>query len=61
MTRAGAVLTWEGRVYRARNPQNADKPVKIVVTKRASQIAAVELFFDSERYTGFGPLFESSP
>ncbi len=61
VTRAGDVLTWEGHVYRARNPQNADKPVKIVVTKSASQIAAVELLFDSGHYTGFGPLFESSP
>lgn len=61
VTTAGDVLTWEGRVYRARNPQNVDKPVKIVVTRGASQIAAVELLFDSERYTGFGPLFESAP
>lgn len=58
---AGDVLTWEGRVYRARNPQNVDKPVKIVATRSASQIAAVELLFDSQRYTGFGPLFESAP
>jgi hypothetical protein len=60
-TTAGDVITLEGRVYRARNPQNADKPVKIIITRAASQIAAVELLFDSERYTGFGPLFESSP
>lgn len=60
VTTAGDVLTWEGRVYRARNPQNADKPVKIVVTRSANRIGAVELFFDSVRYTGFGPLFESA-
>lgn len=60
-TTKGDVVTMEGHVYRARNPENGGKPLKIVATRGPKDVAAIEFFFDSQRFTGFGPLFESAP
>lgn len=58
-TTEGGVLTMEGHVYRARNPQNGGKTLKIVVTPGPNDVAPIEFFFDAQRYTGFGALFQS--
>jgi len=60
-TTSGNVLTMDGHVYRARNPMNTGTPLKIIVTRGSGDVAAVEFHWLSERWTGYGPLFQSSP
>jgi hypothetical protein len=59
-TTSGGAITFEGHVYRARNPVNTGRPWKLIATVGAGEVVPVEFTF-GERLTGYGLLLQSSP
>jgi hypothetical protein len=58
-TTAGNAITFEGHVYRARNPVNTGRPFKLIATVGAGEVVPVEFTF-GDHLTGYGLLLQSS-